>query len=115
MTVPPVTPDPGLGPKVPAPTVREAMAFGGFAEATLVGGSDGLERRIEWVRVMETPETPRRLRDGELLLTTGYPVKDDTDAQIELIDDVAGRGGSGGGGKAGGSIYAGPATRAPGA
>jgi purine catabolism regulator len=71
------------------------MGFGGFAKATLVGGRRGLDRRIEWVRVMETPETPRRLRQGELLLTTGFPVKDDPEAQFELVDSVAASGGSG--------------------
>jgi len=51
------------GRPVPAPTVREAMAFGGFAAAALVAGAKGLDRRIEWVRVMETPETAKRLRE----------------------------------------------------
>src|SRR5262249_41975084 len=85
--------DPAL--KIPPPTVREATTFGGFTEATLVGGSQGLDRQIEWVRVMETPETPRRLRQGELLLTTGLPVQDDPDAQVELVDWVAESGGWG--------------------
>jgi purine catabolism regulator len=71
------------------------MGFGGFAQATLVGGRPGLDRQIQWVRVMETPETARRLRRGELLLTTGFPVKDDPAAQIELVDSVAASGGSG--------------------
>jgi len=96
MASPQLTPearDPAV--KIPPPTVREATTFGGFQEATLVGGSHGLDRQIEWVRIMETPETPRRLRPGELLLTTGFPVKDDTDAQIELVDSVAQSGGSG--------------------
>src|SRR5215469_17684920 len=79
--------------KIPPPSVREATAFGGFAEATLVGGHRGLDRQVQWVRVMETPETARRLRQGELLLTTGFPVKNDPEAQIELVDSVAsGRG-----------------------
>ncbi|HEY4026538.1 MAG TPA: PucR family transcriptional regulator ligand-binding domain-containing protein [Candidatus Dormibacteraeota bacterium] len=85
--------DPAL--KIPPPTVREAMTFGGFAQATLVGGGQGLHRQIEWVRVMETPETPSRLRQGELLLTTGFPVKDDPGAQIELVATAARSGGSG--------------------
>lgn len=81
--------------KIPPPTVREATTFGGFQEATLVGGRQGLDRQVEWVRVMETPETPRRLRPGELLLTTGFPVKDDPEAQIDLVDSVVQSGGSG--------------------
>jgi PucR family transcriptional regulator, purine catabolism regulatory protein len=96
MASPQLTPE-SLDPahQIPPPTVREATTFGGFQEATLVGGSHGLDRRIEWVRVMETPETPRRLRQGELLLTTGFPVRDDPEAQIELVDSVARSGGSG--------------------
>ncbi len=81
--------------KVPPPTVREAMAFGGFTEASLVAGSTGLDRQVQWVRVMETPDTARRLRPGELLLTTGFPVKNDPEAQIELVDSVAQGGGAG--------------------
>src|SRR2546430_13706726 len=57
------------------PTVREAMGFGGFASAVLLGGRQGLDRLIQWVRVMETPETATRLRQGELLLTTRFPVR----------------------------------------
>src|ERR1700704_4841146 len=81
--------------KVPPPTVREAMAFGGFAEAQLVAGGKGLDRIIQWVRVMETPETARRLRQNELLLTTGFPIKDDRAAQADLVETVVASGGSG--------------------
>ncbi len=96
MASPQLTPEPGeRALEIPPPTVREAVTFGGFLEATLVGGSQGLDRQVEWVRVMETPETPRRMRHGELLLTTGFPVKDDVEAQIGLVDTVARSGGSG--------------------
>lgn len=81
--------------KLPPPTVREAMGFGGFAEAVLIAGERGLDRSIEWVRVMETPETPRRMRPHELLLTTGFPIRDDPDAQIGLLESLAESGGSG--------------------
>jgi len=91
----PFAEQPELAFKVPPPTVREAMTFGGFTEATLVGGGAGLDRQVQWVRVMETPETPRRLRPGDLLLTTGFPVKNDPEAQIELVDSVARGNGAG--------------------
>src|SRR2546421_896575 len=87
---PQTTPD-----NVPPPTVREAMTFGGFAEAELVAGRHGLDRVIEWVRVMETPETARKLRQNELLLTTGFPIKDDPVAQAQLVETVVASGGSG--------------------
>jgi PucR family transcriptional regulator, purine catabolism regulatory protein len=74
---------------IPPPSVEEAMTFGGMASARLVAGSGGLERPIEWVRVMETPETVKRMRRHELLLTTAYPIKDDRDAQVRLVSDMA--------------------------
>src|ERR1700746_685146 len=77
----------------PKPTVRAAMRFGEFAGATLAGGEGGLDRHIEWVRFMETPEiTPRA---GDLLLTTGFPIKDDRAAQIRLVSRIAESGGAG--------------------
>jgi PucR family transcriptional regulator, purine catabolism regulatory protein len=73
----------------PAPTVREAMSFGGFAKARLVAGARGLNRPIEWVRLMETPETVRLLRPHDLLLTTAFAIKDDPAAQAALVAGVA--------------------------
>ncbi len=77
----------------PRPTVREAMRFGPFATAKLVAGADGLDRPIEWVRMMETPEVQPRA--GDLILTTGFPIKDDPDAQVRLIGRIADGGGAG--------------------
>ena len=75
------------------PTVREAMRYGAFAGAKLVAGAAGLDRAIEWVRLMETPEV--RPRAGDLMLTTGFPIKDDREAQIRLVARIADAGGAG--------------------
>src|SRR5438309_849779 len=77
----------------PRPTVREAMRFGAFANAKLVAGAEGLDRPIAWVRMMETPEV--RPRAGDLMLTTGFPIKDDPDAQVRLVARIAESDGAG--------------------
>src|SRR5215472_1401668 len=77
----------------PKPTVREAMRMSEFAAARLIGGERGLDRPIEWVRLMETPDI--QPRSGDLLLTTGFPIKDDRAAQIRLIGRIAESGGAG--------------------
>src|SRR6266853_6958082 len=77
----------------PKPTVREAMRFHPFATAKLVAGANGLDRPIEWVRAMETPEVLPRA--GDLMFTTGFPIKDDTEAQIRLVSRIADSGGVG--------------------
>src|SRR5450756_478879 len=90
MTVRKVLPDDLAEPK---PTVREAMRFGAFANAKLVAGAEGLDRSIEWVRSMETPEVQPRA--GDLMFTTGFPIKDDREAQIRLVGRIADSGGAG--------------------
>jgi purine catabolism regulator len=71
------------------------MSFGGFRFAQLIAGASGLDRRIAWVRVMETPETVDKLNPGDLLLTTAFPIKDDRAAQLELVAKVAEADGAG--------------------
>src|ERR1700736_4295916 len=88
-----MTPVQPLDRLIPAPTLREAMRLGGFAAASLVAG--GLDRRVEWVRVIETPETARKARPNDLLLTTAYPIRDDPAAQLELVGTIAEVGGAG--------------------
>lgn len=90
MTARKVLPDALAEPK---PTVREAMRFGPFADAKLVAGANGLDRPIEWVRAMETPEVQPRA--GDLIFTTGFPIKDDPQGQIRLIAKIADSDGAG--------------------
>jgi purine catabolism regulator len=76
----------------PRPTVRDAMRSV-LASAKLVAGADGLDRQIEWVRLMETPEVQPRA--GDLMFTSGFPIKDDIEAQIRLVSRIADSGGAG--------------------
>jgi purine catabolism regulator len=76
----------------PRPTVREAMRSA-LSAAKLIAGADGLDRQVEWVRLMETPEILPRA--GDLMFTSGFPIKDDPDAQIRLVGRIADNGGAG--------------------
>jgi purine catabolism regulator len=76
----------------PRPTVRDAMRSI-LAGAKLVAGAEGLDQSIEWVRLMETPEILPRA--GDLMFTTGFPIKDDPEAQVRLVSRIADSGGVG--------------------
>src|SRR5437870_5959103 len=76
----------------PRPTVREVMGSV-LAQAKLIAGADGLDRQVEWVRLMETPEVQPRA--GDLMFTSGFPIKDDVSAQIRLVGRIAEGGGAG--------------------
>src|SRR3954454_3912472 len=72
-------------------TVREALALGCMRGATIVAGASGAERRIRGVNVMEDADIVRWMRGGELLLTTGYTIRDDASALGRLVPALAER------------------------
>ncbi len=72
-------------------TVSKALNIKLFERCQLVAGKDGLNRTIRSVSIMDTVDT-RGLKNGDLLLTTGFVFKDDTDKQIQLIQEMANRG-----------------------
>src|SRR3981189_642073 len=76
----------------PRPTVRDAMRSI-LSSAKLVAGAEGLDHPVEWVRLMETPEVQPRA--GDLMFTSGFPIKDDPDAQIRLVGRSAEGGAAG--------------------
>jgi len=70
-------------------TVREAMALGGLRRGEVLAGAGGLDRTITWVKVLESPETISWLAEGELLLTVAFAIKDDREAQRDLMRNLA--------------------------
>src|SRR5256712_13334707 len=78
--------------EAPSPTGREAMRSV-LSAAKLVAGAEGIDRQVEWVRLMETPEVQPRA--GHLMLRSGFPIKDDLDAQIRRVGRTAEGGGAG--------------------
>jgi PucR family transcriptional regulator, purine catabolism regulatory protein len=76
----------------PRPTVRDVMRSV-LTGAKLLAGAEGLDRHVESVRLMETPEIQPRA--GDLMFTSGSPIKDDPDAQIRLVSRIADSGAAG--------------------
>jgi PucR family transcriptional regulator, purine catabolism regulatory protein len=72
-------------PAESAITVRDALALQCLSGAELLAGADGAERRIRGVNVMEDADIVRWMRGGELLLTTGYTIRDDPSALARLV------------------------------
>lgn len=70
-------------------TVREALKLGGLKRSTVVAGESGLDRIIKCVDILEVPDPRGWLRPNELLVTTGYAMKDDPDAQVRLMGEMA--------------------------
>lgn len=74
-------------------TVGEALQLDAFARSRLVAGQSGLKNVIRWVHIVDVPD-PRYewTRGGELLLTTGFGLRDNPGRQAELIPKLAEKG-----------------------
>jgi purine catabolism regulator len=86
--------DAATEPRSPAAaiSVAEALRLPCLEEARVLAGRDGLDRRVGGVNIMEDAEIVRWMRGGELLLSTGYTVRDDTAALEGLVGALAERG-----------------------
>ncbi len=73
-------------------SVRDALALPALRGARVVAGHEGLDRVIRRVNVMEVPDILEWVREGEFLVTTGYPIRDDPAAQARLIPELDARG-----------------------
>lgn len=66
-------------------TVAEALKLEALRNASLVAGEAGKDRIIKSVNIMEVPQIGRFIKRDELLVTTTYPIKNDKEAQRDLI------------------------------
>ncbi|MBO8142568.1 MAG: PucR family transcriptional regulator ligand-binding domain-containing protein [Firmicutes bacterium] len=76
-------------------TIRAVLKIQPFTEARLLAGERGVDRVVERVDVVEVPDVRGWLRGGELLVTTGYSIKDDVRLQLNLIEEMYLRGSAG--------------------
>lgn len=70
-------------------TVRDALSIGGLQHSRLVGGRDGLDRKIGCVDILEVPDASLWLREHELLVTTCYAVRNDPKEQLNILRAMA--------------------------
>ncbi|MFC7448071.1 PucR family transcriptional regulator [Rhodococcus daqingensis] len=89
---------------LPAPagyvlTVRELLTLPSLAGSKLIAGAGGLEQIVRRVNVIEVPDILPWVKPNELLVTTGFPLRDaesgqpfDAPALVELIEGLAHRG-----------------------
>lgn len=82
-----------LSPPVPGSlSVREILELDLLAEARVLGGAAGLDRRVQRLNVMTVPDIVRWTKDHELLLTTGYPLPNSPGALIGLLTELDAQG-----------------------
>jgi purine catabolism regulator len=63
-----------------------------FAQARVLAGASGLDRVVSRLNVMEVPDILPWVKPHELLLTTGYPLREDPESLVKLIGELDDRG-----------------------
>lgn len=74
-----------------AVAVSDLLTLPAFAGTRVVAGSAGLDRVVERANIMEVPDIVPWVKPHELLLTTGYPLRDAPQglaALVEALDDA---------------------------
>jgi purine catabolism regulator len=80
-------PHPALGLRV-----HEVLGAATLAGARVLAGASGLDRVVQRLNVMEVPDILPWVKPHELLLTTGYPLRDAPDALVDLVAELDERG-----------------------
>ena len=66
-------------------TVKEALKLPELKSVSIVAGHEGLERKILSVNIMEVPDISDYVKEGDLLITTMYPIRNEEQLQRKLI------------------------------
>lgn len=61
------------------------LALDVFQKSEIVAGKTGLERDVTWVNMMEILDSLEQLQPGELLISTGYGLAEDSTLAMDLI------------------------------
>jgi PucR family transcriptional regulator, purine catabolism regulatory protein len=69
-------------------TVRDALKIGRLAEAKILAGAAGLDNIIRAVDIIDVPDAAIWFRKDSLLSTTFYALKDNLNAQLQMLDDI---------------------------
>ena len=75
-------------------TVRDALKIGGLVEAKVIAGTAGLDNEIRAVDIIDVPDAAIWFRRDSLLSTTFYALKDNLDAQLQMLEDIKSCGGA---------------------
>lgn len=76
---------PAANPEARRWSVRDVLASPSLGGARIIAGADGVDRPVERLNVMEVPDILPWTAPRELLLTTGYPLRDRVGKLDEFI------------------------------
>jgi purine catabolism regulator len=89
---PDTDPGQGKGSRTRGLTVADVLASGVLEGSVVLAGQAGMHRAVEGLNIMEVPDILPWVKPGELLLTTGYPLREAPESLARLVADLDSRG-----------------------
>ena len=68
--------------------VKDIVKIWNNGDASLVAGKEGILRKVEVFDMMEQPNIKPWLREHLILITTGYVIRNDKEALLQIIRDM---------------------------
>ncbi|MFF7245076.1 PucR family transcriptional regulator [Embleya sp. NPDC008237] len=72
-------------------SVRDVLSLSSLSGARLMAGERGLDRVVQRLNVMEVPDILPWTKPHELLLTTGYPLRETPQSLCDLVTELESR------------------------
>jgi purine catabolism regulator len=66
-----------------------------FSASKVLAGENGLSNLVTSVTVLDSPDAPRYMKGGELVITTAYSLLNDPEAQRKVVENLAKSGAAG--------------------
>ncbi len=76
-------------------TVEQALSIYPLSEGKLIAGNNGVNRIVKSVNVMDAPDISDWVKEGDMLFTTAYLIKDRPDAAAMLLEKLHANGSAG--------------------
>lgn len=69
--------------------LKDLISLPIYANAAVVAGREGMSNTVQSVNIMDAPDIIHYLKPQELLLTTGYAMKDHPEELLSLVSNMA--------------------------
>lgn len=70
-------------------SLQDLLSCAFFSSAKVLAGERGLSNMVTSVTVLDSPDAPRYMKGGELVITTAYSLLNDESGQKEVIKNLA--------------------------
>ena len=70
-------------------SLQDLLASEFFSSSKILAGEKGLSNKVSLVTVLDSPDAPKYMKGGELVVTTAYSLLNNEEQQVKVIEELA--------------------------